>query len=303
VQRSPSTVDLTTYVVPPLRIRACVASSVTWPPVDASLREPTGWRASAGTGVVLGLPAVGVVLLFAAEADDDAFVAVILWLLLALPLAACVAAATWLTIDRLGWRFRRWCWAVALSPVLAVVVPLGALAGGPSGSTPERAAGWAAVAVAMSGGAAVAAGRRVSVPVRVVAAIAVVIAAPAMVGFDHASQYRWRTANLAGSPAVLPVISSFRPVAARPDLGSLQVDMAGPTRLVVRIDRCRGSCVARDVSAVGTRTFVAGGYELTVAQADGAVDVLTTLSVVDVRATSHGELARLPLARGHRSTD
>jgi hypothetical protein len=72
---------------------------------------------------------------------------------------------------------------------------------------------------------------------------------------------------------------------------------------VVWIDRCSGSCVAREVTAVGTRTFVAGGYELTVIQANGATDVLTTLSGLDVRATSHRELARLPLAPSYRSSD
>jgi hypothetical protein len=271
--------------------------------VDGSLREPAGWRASAGVGLGLGLPAVGVVLLFAGVAADGLFGAVILWVILVPALAVSIAAATGLAIDRLGWSFQWWWWAVALPPWLAVVVTFGTLAGGPSGSTSERAAGWATVAVAISSGVAVAAGRGVSVWVRVVAAVVAAGAAPAMVGFDHASQSRWRAVELAGLPAVVPVLSGYRPVAARLDLRTLQIDMAGPARLVVWIDRCSGSCVARDVTAVGTRTFVAGGYELTVIQANGAIDILTTLSAVDVRATSHRELARLPLAPSYRSYD
>ena len=212
------------------------------------------------------------VLLFAGVVAEGMFSAVIVWLLVVPPLAASMAAATGLAIDRLGWPFSRWWWAVALAPGLAVVVFAGTVLRGPYGSTPERAAGWATVAVAMSCGVAVAAGRRVPVWVRVVA-------------------------------AVVSVISGYRPVAVRSDVRTLQLDMAGPVRLVVWIDHCHGGCVARDVTAVGTRTFVAGGYELTVIQADGAIEVLKTLPGLDVRATSHRELARLPLAPNYRSDD
>jgi hypothetical protein len=210
------------------------------------LHEPAGWRASVGTGLGLGLPVAVLVLLFAGVVAEGMFSAVIVWLLVVPPLAAVVAAATGLAVDRLGWPMCRWWWAVALAPGLAVVVFVGTLLGGPSGSTPERAAGWA---------------------------------------------------------TVVPVISGYRPVAARSDVRTLQIDMAGPIRLVVWIDRCGDGCVARDVTAVGTRTFVAGGSELTVIQADGAIDVLTTLPGLDVRATSHRELARLPLAPSYRSYD
>ncbi|GIJ56962.1 hypothetical protein Vau01_044780 [Virgisporangium aurantiacum] len=267
------------------------------------MREPAGWRASAGIGLGLGSPVAVTVLLFAGAVAEDTFAAVIVWMLLVPPLAASMAGATVLTIDRLGWPLCRWWWAVALAPGLAAVMFVGTLVGGPYGSTPERAAGWATVAVAISCGVAVAAGRRVSVWVRLVAAVVAVGAAPSMVGFDHASQLRWRAAEMAGLPAVMPVISGYRPVAVRSDVSALQVDMAGPVRLVVWIDHCVGGCVARDVTAVGTRIFVAGGYELTVFQANGAIDVLTTLPGIDVRATSHRELARLPQAPSYRSYD
>lgn len=271
--------------------------------MDGPLHEPAGWRASSAIGLGLGLPVAGMVLLFAGVVAEDTFAAVLVWLLFVPPLAVSMAAATGLVIDRLDWPMCRWWWAVALAPGLAVVVFVGTNLGGPSGSTPERAAGWATVAVAISCGVAVVAGRRVSVRVRAVAAVVAVGAAPSMVGFDHASQLRWRTADFAGLPAVVPVISGYRPVAVRSDVRTLQVDMAGPIRLVAWIDRCGDGCVARAVTAVGTRTFVAGGYELTVFQADGAIDVLTTLPGVDVRATSHRELARLPLAPSYRSYD
>jgi hypothetical protein len=101
----------------------------------------------------------------------------------------------------------------------------------------------------------------------------------------------------------MPVISGYRPVAARADVATLQVDMAGPTRLVVWIDRCRGSCAAGDVTLTDMRTFTTGGYELTVFQVGGDADVPAALPAVDVRPASHAELARLPLAPNFRSSD
>jgi hypothetical protein len=271
--------------------------------VDGSVREPVGWRGSALTGLGLGAPAAGAVLLFANMAADGLFGAAIVWLILVPVLACTMLAATGFEIGRRGWPLRRWWWAIVLAPGLAVVLFCGTLAGGPSGSTVERAAGWAMVTVAVSTGVAVAAGRQVVVWIRGLAVVVAVAAAPAMVGFDHMSQYRWRKADLAGLPEVVPVIAGYRPQAARAEFGTLQIDMAGTTRLVVWIYRCRGTCTADDVTLVGTRTFVASGYELTVFQANGDIDVLTTLSGVDVRPTSYAELARLPLAPSQRSSD
>lgn len=218
-------------------------------------------------------------------------------------LAISILAVTAFEVGRRGWPIRRWWWAVALAPGLAVVVFGGVLAGGPSGSTVERAVGWAVVTVVVSTGVGVLAGRRVPVWVRVLAAVLVVGAAPAMVAFDHASQYRWRQAGLAGVPQVVPVISGYRPVAARADVGTLQVDMAGPTRLVVWIDRCDGSCASDDATLPDRRTFVTGDYVLTVFHAVWGVDVLAALPAVDVRPASRAELARLPLAPSFRSSD
>jgi hypothetical protein len=271
--------------------------------MDGSVREPVGWRASALTGLGLGAPAAGAVLLFANMAADGLLAAAMVWLFVVPMLAGGMLAATGFEVGRRGWPLRRWWWAVALAPGLAVVLFGGVLAGGPSGSTVERAAGWAVVTLVVSTGVGVAAGRRVSVWVRLLAAALAVIAAPAMVGFDHASQYRWRKAGLAGVPEVMPVISGYRPAAARADVATLQVDMAGPTRLVVWIDRCRGSCVAGDVTLTDMRTFTTGGYQLTVFQAGGRADVVAALSGVDVRPASHAELARLPLAASFRSSD
>jgi hypothetical protein len=116
-----------------------------------------------------------------------------------------------------------------------------------------------------------------------------------MVGLDHASQYRWRKADLAVAPAVLPVIAGYRPVAARPEPGTLQIDLAGPTRLVARMSLCGTSCDAAALSASGTVTVVADGYEVRLFQQDGGVDTVRTLTGVGVRPASRCELARLPL--------
>lgn len=271
-----------------------------------TVREPTGWAASAAVGLMVGAPAAGALLLLAkASAGADGFGALFVWVILAPVAAAVVMSAAGVAVHRLGWPLQRWWWAIALAPALALLLALGVFAGGPAGTMSERATGWAVAGLAVAVGVAVAAGRRVSVGVRVLAAVVAIGAAPTVVVHDRASQDRWRDAahareraarasELAGAPEVLPVIPGYRPTATAGRRGSLQVDMAGPTtRLRITIDRC-SACE----TGMGSlhRTFVVDGYELVMAQFDGRTEMLATMTGVGVRPASHAELAALPSA-------
>jgi hypothetical protein len=206
---------------------------------------------------------------------------------------------------RLKWPMQRWWWTIALPPVLALMLALGVFAGGPAGTMSERATGWAVVSLAFAVGVAVAAGRRVSGWVRVLAVVVAIGAAPTMVAHDRASQDRWhdaaqaremaaRASALARVPEVLPVIAGYQPSATAGQGRSLQVDMTGPTtRLRIWVDRC-STCEAGMGSL--RRTFVVDGYALVVAQFDGRTEMLATMTDVDIRPASRAELAALPAA-------
>jgi hypothetical protein len=119
-----------------------------------------------------------------------------------------------------------------------------------------------------------------------------------MVGWDHASQYRWRKANLAVAPAVLPVIAGYRPVAARPAPGRLRIDMVGPTWVEAWISECGVGCEADGPSLpIGTVTVVADGYQIVLFKADRGMSV----GPVRIRPASLDELARLPLGPDYGS--
>jgi hypothetical protein len=120
-------------------------------------------------------------------------------------------------IRLLRWPWQRWWWTIAAPPVLAMVLLVGVVSGGPVGATRERAAGWAVVSVAIYAGSAVLFGRRVSTTARTLALTVALGAAPTMVCYDHMSQYRWRKAELARVPSVVPVIAGFRVTAVRGD--------------------------------------------------------------------------------------
>jgi hypothetical protein len=150
--------------------------------------------------------------------------------------------------------------------------------------------------LAMYAGVAVACARLVSLRVRCVALALVLAAPPALVYFDHASQYRWRKADLAGAPSVLPVIPPFQVAAVRSDLWTLDVDMTGPGALFVSISRCRDCAPRREMHDDGLLVVVDGEYEIYVTQAGVGDDVVATLAGVSVRPASLDELAHLPIA-------
>jgi hypothetical protein len=77
--------------------------------VDGSVGEPVGWRASALTGLGLGAPAAGAVLLFANMAADGLFAAAMVWLFVVPVLAGSMLAVTGFEVGRRGWPLRR-CW-------------------------------------------------------------------------------------------------------------------------------------------------------------------------------------------------
>jgi hypothetical protein len=269
-------------------------------------REPTGLAASAVVGLVLGALTAGAVLLLAEAASTaDEVGALFVWVILAPLTTLVVMSAAGVALWRLRWPLQRWWWTIALAPVLAVLLAFGVFAGGPAGTMSERAMGWAAVSLAVAVGVAVVAGRRVSVWVRVLAAVVAIGAAPMVVAHDRASQDRWRHAaharelaarvsTLAGVPEVLPVIPGYQPSATGGRGRSLQVDMTGPTtRLRLWIRHCP-TCEAGMGSL--RRTLVIDGYVLVVGQFDGRTEMLTTMTGVDVRPASRAELAALPAA-------
>ncbi len=257
-------------------------------------------------GLVLGVPTAGAVLLLTeAAASAGAIGTLFVWVVLAPVATVVVMSAVGAALWRLTWPLQRWWWTIGLAPVLAVVLAFGVFAGGPAGTMSERAMGWAAVSLVFAVGVAVVAGRRVSVWVRVLAAVVAIGAAPTMVAHDRASQDRWRDAAharelaarvsaLAGVPEVLPVIPGYQPSATAGRGRSLQVDMTGPTtRLRLWIGHC-STCEAGMGSL--SRTFVVDGYVIVVAQFDGGTELAASLAGVDVRPVSRAELAALPAA-------
>jgi hypothetical protein len=267
--------------------------------VEGAVPEPTGWRASAATGLVVGAPAAAAVAVLGYQADEHDL-AIFLVLLEAPFVAVGLAVATYVVISGLQWNWNDWWWTVEYPFVLLVVLPVGLATGGPSASTLERTVGWAAVALALSTGAALVAGRGVSSSIRVLAVTVAMAAAPAMMRFDQASQDRWRTAELARGPTVLPVIAGYRPTAARADDGSLWVDMTGPTWLVVWITPC-STCVPGRRDHPFMLVVVVDGWHVSVTGPDESVRTVPAVADVRLRRVSPAELARLPLGPKHTS--
>jgi hypothetical protein len=124
----------------------------------------------------------------------------------------------------------------------------------------------------------------------------VVAAAPAMVFYDHASQLRWRKADLAGAALVLPVIPQFRAAAVRATPRGLAVDMTGPAYLFVSIRRCT-DCALRQELRNGVLVVVDGNYQIQVRQADDTARPFV-VTVGQWQAADHDEAAEMVDAIG-----
>jgi hypothetical protein len=264
--------------------------------VDRRPGDLAHWWAWALGGLGFGVPAAIAVASLTHEASDPFFGTLQVFLIFG-PLVVCgmtLASAGVIWLGRLQWS--SWWWVVALPATLSLILFWGARLSGPSSSVPERAAGWALVTAVVYVGVAVAFGRHTSGWwVRCLAVAVVVAAAPAMVFYDHASQLRWRKADLAGAALVLPVIPQFRAAAVRATPRGLSVDMTGPAYLFVLIRRCT-DCALRHELRNGVLVVVDGNYQIQVTQADDGVDRLAALTSVAVRPVSRDELARLPVA-------
>jgi hypothetical protein len=175
------------------------------------------------------------------------------------------------------------------------VLLIGALTSGPSGSASEQRLGWSLVVVVMYGGAGAGSAQGLPRVVRLLASVIVVAAAPLMIAYDDASQYRWRKATYASAPQVLPVIPGYAVVAARGDGRMLGVDMRGPADLRVSVRRCRDCSVGQQY-AVNGMTVVDGSFELWIPAVDGAAGHWLAPDGIRVRPASLDELASLPLA-------
>jgi hypothetical protein len=253
--------------------------------VDATWRVPIG--------VAAGLPIAGAV---GAYADDDGFL-VFFWygpmIVAVLTAGAAAVIRTW----RLPWR--DWWWVVAAPPVMWVVLLVGAVTSGPSGSLSEQRAGWTLVVLVMYGAASVGFARIGPRVVRVVVAVITVAAAPVMVAFDDLSQDRWRRAGYAGAPQVLPVVPGYTVIAARADRSTLEVDLGGPTTLWAWVMRCRDCTVQQEASG-GAVTLVDGRYELVI-RALASDAPWSPPDGIHLRPAGVDELAALPLAASRDS--
>ncbi|GAA3208300.1 hypothetical protein ACFO1B_18660 [Dactylosporangium siamense] len=257
-------------------------------------------RARAGlVGIGASVPIVASVWAFAADLSTmGGFGGLIVFLVYGPMIVLAAAAAGWVVVwallDR-GTEPWRHSWVIVAPFVMWVVLLAGAVTSGPVESVTEQRLGWALVVVLMYGAAGVGFGRGASRKVRVLASVLVVAAAPLMIAYDDASQYRWRKETYASAPRVLPVIPGYTVVAVRGEGRLLQVDMRGPADLWVSVLRCRDCTVRRDRTA-NTLTVVDGSFQVEIWAVGSPEWQWSAPDGIHVRATSIDELASLPLA-------
>jgi len=251
--------------------------------------RPTGWRASAGCGLAFGGPSALLVFHLGNLASNEFgalyLLFVVPWLVIALVLVAAAARVL------LGLPIEVWWWLILAPAGTALVILVAAAFGGSYGDQFERSLGWALVTLVMYAAGGVCFGSRVPLRARVLALVVLVGAAPAMLGYDHAAQHRWRMAALASAPAVLPVAPGYRVAAVRADRALLSVELAdaADARLRLLIMEC-GNCADPPQP---DRRFV-DGFWITAATPTGVwPDALAELRL---RPASRAELARLPVA-------
>jgi hypothetical protein len=263
------------------------------------------WWQSGLLGIGAGVPIVIAVCVFTAEVSAMGGLGGILVFFWYGPMIVAVLAlagwvAVWAVVAEWKVRWRDWWWVVAAPLFMWGVLLIGALTSGPSGSVPEQRLGWALVVVVMYGAAGVWSARGAPRPVRLLASLIVVAAAPLMIAYDDASQYRWRKATYASAPQVLPVIPGYAVVAARGDGPVLEVDMRGSSDLWVSVQRCR-DCSVRQEGAVNELTVVDGSFELWVLAVGSPAGHWLAPDGIRVRPASIDELASLPLAASRDS--
>ncbi|WP_238009027.1 hypothetical protein KZZ52_20785 [Dactylosporangium sp. AC04546] len=258
------------------------------------------WWQSGLVGIGAGLPMVWAVWAFTADVSAvDGLGVILVFFWYGPMIVAFLAVAGWIAVlavvgnGKARWRY--WWWVVATPLALWGVLLIGALTSGPTGSAPEQRLGWSLVVVVIYGAVGAGFAQRAPRVVRLLASMIVVAAAPLMIVYDDASQYRWRKATFASAPQVLPVIPGYAVVAARGDGQALEVTMRGPTDLRVSVLRCR-DCSVRQEYAVNGMTVVDGSFELWVPAVDNPAGHWVALDGIHVRPASIDELASLPLA-------
>jgi hypothetical protein len=269
--------------------------------MDHGAAAPFTWWQSGLLGIGAGLPVVWAVCAFAADVSaagglGGIFVFFALGPMIVVALAVAGAFAVWAAGKGQGWS-----WLVAAPMVMWPVLLIGTLTSGPSGSLPELRAGWSLVVVVMYGAAGTVFAQRSPRRVRVLATVILVAAAPLMIAYDDASQYRWRRATYASAPRVLPVIPGYTVVAARSDGPDLTVVMTGPADLEVSVMRCRDCTVRREFAVTGM-TVVDGSFELWIPPVDGPAGQQLALDDIRVRPAGIDELVSLPLAAKRTSS-
>jgi hypothetical protein len=260
--------------------------------VDHDCPAPSEWWRSASIGLIAGSPFITSIVLFTdAVTDGGLFGAIGIFGYLGVPLVIVTAVLG--LVVALRWR-RRW-WLAAAPPVAWAVLAVAAWTSGPSGSVPERIAGWALVTALMYGAAALVFDRERRRRVRVIALCVLVAAAPAMVAYDELSQYRWRRATFALAPHVLPVVAGYAVTGTGAEGRVLDVRMDGPADLRVLITHCDGCAVRREESTY-MLIVVDGRYRIELRPDEGLDVRWTPPARVDVRAAGRDELARMSLA-------
>ncbi|HTJ35422.1 MAG TPA: hypothetical protein VL738_19520 [Dactylosporangium sp.] len=255
-------------------------------------------------GAGAGVPLASAVFAFTAGVSElDGLGAFDVFLLKGPVIVLVLMAVGWVAVaaaaeeDKSRWR--QWWWVIAAPAGMWVVLVIGAITSGPNGSVSEQRLGWALVVVAMYGAAGVGFTRGAPRVARVLASVVIVAAAPVMVVYDDASQFRWRKATYAAAPQVLPVVPGYTVVAVRGDGQVLDVDMEGPARLWVSVQRCR-DCSVHQQGAPDGLTVVDGTFEIRI-EAVGPARQWPAPDGVHVRPAGLDELASLPLAPSRES--
>ncbi|GAA2357780.1 hypothetical protein GCM10010170_051210 [Dactylosporangium salmoneum] len=267
--------------------------------MDDGAAAPVRWWRPGLLGMAAGVPIAWAVWAFTADvASADGLGAIVVFLgygpVIVIAVAAVSCIALWEFVRQRAQRWRL-SWVLAAPFAMWVVLLVGAITSGPSGSTTEQRLGWALVVLLMYGAAGVGFGRGASRRVRVLASVVAVAAAPLMIAYDDASQYRWRKATYASAPHVLPVVPGYTVAAARADGPALEVDMRGPADLRVSVWRCR-DCTVRQEHTAHALTVVDGSFELDIVAVGIPAGQWSAPDGIRVRPASTDELASLPLA-------